>query len=126
MARGPAQSAPKTPGRWQALLWLTQRLSAALILAGIIIHLAAIHAAPGAGLAWRDIMLRLSSPGWRLFEGAFLVAVTWHAASGLWTIVQDHVAGVAPRRLALGLIVALGLELLAVGLYTLASLPWAV
>lgn len=107
----------------QGLLWLAQRVSALLLVFGVALHLAAIHLLPGSGSSFREVTARLSQPGWRLFEAAFLVVVTFHALSGLWTIVEDYVASPAVRRAVLLLLLALGAELLFMGLQTLFSLP---
>ncbi len=112
-------------GSLQGLLWLAQRLSALFLVAGLALHLAAIHLAPGAGTTWAAAVNRLSQPGWRLFEGLFLAVVTGHALGGLWLIVEDYVTSAAARRLLVMLLAVLGAELLAMGLYTLAVLPAA-
>jgi len=112
-------------GALQGLLWLGQRLSALLIAVGLVLHLAAIHLTPGAGVSFREVAARLASPGWRAFEAAFLVAVTFHAVGGLRIIVEDYVTTPLLRRYVLLLLVILAAEVLALGLYTLASLPGA-
>jgi succinate dehydrogenase hydrophobic membrane anchor protein len=112
-------------GTLEGLLWLAQRLSALLLVAGLGLHLAVIHLLPGAGSAFREVSVRLAQPGWRVFEAAFLVVATSHALGGLWTIACDYVTSPGVRRLLLLLLAALGAEILGVGLYTLASLPWA-
>jgi succinate dehydrogenase / fumarate reductase membrane anchor subunit len=112
-------------GALEGLLWLAQRLSAVLLVAGLSAHLAAIHLTPQPGLNFAAVTSRLASPGWRLFEAAFLVVVTFHALGGLWLIVCDYVESPALRRVLAACLVALGALLVAVGGWSLASVPWA-
>ena len=107
------------------LFWLAQRLSGVLLAGGLALHLAAIHLPPGSGSNFRDVAARLASPGWRLFEAAFLVVVTYHALAGLWTIVEDYAPSGQLRRLLLLLLLALGAGLTLTGLYSLAAVPRA-
>ncbi|MFH0809980.1 MAG: succinate dehydrogenase, hydrophobic membrane anchor protein [Pseudomonadota bacterium] len=114
-----------TIGPLHGLLWLAQRVSALLLVVGLVVHLVAIHLGLAAGLSFRAVSARLALPGWRLFEAAFLVAVTWHALGGLWLIIEDYVPLPQVRRVLFYLLLALGAELLGTGLYSLASIPWA-
>jgi succinate dehydrogenase / fumarate reductase membrane anchor subunit len=117
------ETAAARPSSLPGLLWLAQRLSALLLVGGLGLHLVAIHLLPGSGVTFEQVMARLASPGWRLFEALFLVVVTGHALGGLWILVEDYVGHRPVRRLILLLLVALGVEVLGLGLYTLATLP---
>lgn len=118
-----AAAAGGRSGALQGLLWLLQRATAALVLAGLAVHLAVIHLLPGSGSHFREVTERLSSPAWLAFEAAFLVAVTAHALGGLWVIVEDYVPSPAVRRAVVLLLAALGAQLLFMGLHTLLRLP---
>src|SRR5262249_11820773 len=66
--------------RLDAWLWLTQRLSAAVLAGAVALHLATIIYAVKGGLRAADILARLhGSTFWLLFYGAFVIAVALHA-----------------------------------------------
>jgi fumarate reductase subunit C len=101
--------------RRQALLWLAQRASAAVLAACVVVHLATMIVAVRGGLSAAEILARTrGSLAWTAFYGAFVVAVAIHAPIGLRTILAESTGG---HRRALDLAVgAFALLLLAAGL----------
>ena len=71
-------------------LYLWQRLSAAVMVPMLAIHLALIYYAGTQGLAAADILARTrGSLGWALFYGVFVVAASVHAAIGIRNVLAE-------------------------------------
>ena len=92
-------------------LYLAQRLSAAVMLPLILVHLGTILYAVDAGLTAAEILARTrGSIFWGVFYGLFVAAAAVHAAIGLrgvlgeWTQLQGRSLDAAA--LVFGLIVA--------------------
>jgi fumarate reductase subunit C len=76
--------------RREAHLWLAQRLSAVVLAACVVVHLATILLAARGGLSAAEILARTrGSLAWAAFYGAFVVAVAVHAPLGLRTILAE-------------------------------------
>ena len=71
-------------------LYMTQRLSALIMVPLVIGHLAVMIYAVQGGLSAAEILGRTQgSLFWALFYGGFVVAVSVHAAIGLRTIISE-------------------------------------
>lgn len=71
-------------------LYLWQRLSAAVMVPLLLVHLAVIFYATSKGLTAADILARTrGSFAWGLFYGLFVLAAAVHAAIGLRTIMKE-------------------------------------
>ena len=71
----------------QAVLWIAQRASAAVLAVCVIVHLATIIYAVQGGLSAAEILERTrGSAGWLVFYSVFVLAVTIHAPIGLRSI----------------------------------------
>ncbi len=99
-----------TPARAQALLWLAQRASAAVLAICVVVHLATMIVAVRGGLTAAEILARTrGSVGWTVFYAAFVVAVCVHAPIGLRTVAAEW-AGMRGRGVDMALVaLALGL-----------------
>ena len=76
-----------TPRRAQALVWLAQRASAAVLALCVVVHLATMIVAVRGGLTAGEILARTrGSVGWAAFYAVFVVAVAVHAPIGLRTV----------------------------------------
>jgi fumarate reductase subunit C len=76
--------------RAQALLWLAQRASAALLAVCVVVHLATMIAVTRGGLSAADILGRTrGSVAWAAFYAVFVIAVAVHAPIGLRTILGE-------------------------------------
>ena len=74
----------------QALLWVAQRASAAVLALCVIVHLATIIYAVRGGLTAAEILGRTrGSVGWLAFYSAFVVTVTVHAPIGLRPVLGE-------------------------------------
>jgi len=101
-------------------LYLWQRLTAALMVPLVLVHVAVIFYATRKGLTAADILARTrGSLTWASFYGLFVVAVAVHASIGVrtvlseWSPLQDRAAGV--------LAILFGFALLVLGLRAIAA-----
>ncbi|MBL8707444.1 MAG: succinate dehydrogenase [Rhodospirillales bacterium] len=77
-------------GRAEALLWLAQRASAAVLGFCVLVHLATIVLAVQGGLSAAEILARTqASLAWAAFYAVFVLAVAVHAPIGLRTIARE-------------------------------------
>jgi fumarate reductase subunit C len=96
-------------------LYVWQRLTAALMLPMVLLHIAVIFYASRKGMTAADILARTrGSIVWASFYGVFVVAVAIHAAIGVrnvlaeWSPLADRGAGIFA--------IAFGIALLILGL----------
>lgn len=76
--------------RVEALLWLAQRASAAVLGLCVLVHLATIVLAVRGGLSAAEILARTqASFAWAAFYAVFVLAVAVHAPIGLRTIARE-------------------------------------
>jgi len=101
-------------------LYLWQRLTAALMVPLVLVHVAVIFYATRKGLTAADILGRTrGSLTWASFYGLFVVAVAVHASVGVrtvlseWSPLPDRAAGICA--------VVFGVALLALGLRAVAA-----
>ncbi|MGH8739378.1 MAG: succinate dehydrogenase [Burkholderiales bacterium] len=74
----------------QAILWLAQRASAAVLAVCVSVHLATIIYAVHGGLSAAEILARTrGSAGWLAFYSLFVLAATIHAPIGLRSILIE-------------------------------------
>jgi succinate dehydrogenase subunit C len=97
-------------------LYLWQRLTAAIMIPLIVVHLAVIFYATRRGFSAADILSRTrGSVAWGIFYGVFVFAAAIHAAIGLrnifaeWLSLRGNAAGMPAIAFGL-LLVALGLR----------------
>jgi fumarate reductase subunit C len=77
-------------GRAEAVLWLAQRASAALLALCVTVHLATMVYAIRGGLSAAAILSRTQgSAAWFAFYTAFVLAVTVHAPIGLRSVLAE-------------------------------------
>jgi fumarate reductase subunit C len=95
-----------SPARAQALLWLAQRATAALLALCVAVHLATMIVVTRGGLSAADILGRThGSAAWAVFYAVFVAAVAVHAPIGLRNVLREWTGARGP-------IVDLGLVLL--------------
>ncbi len=79
--------------RTEALLFVAQRASAAVLGVCVAVHLATIVYAGRGGLTAAEILARTKgSLGLALFYGVFVLAVAIHTPIGLRAILREHTA----------------------------------
>lgn len=80
--------------RRQALLWLAQRASAAVLAVCVVVHLATMIVAVRGGLTAADILERTrGSVAWALFYSVFVLAAAIHAPIGVRTVLAESSGG---------------------------------
>jgi fumarate reductase subunit C len=76
--------------RTQALLWMAQRASAAVLALCVVVHLATIIYAVRGGLTGAEILARTrGNAAWFAFYSLFVLAVTVHAPIGLRAVLGE-------------------------------------
>ena len=110
-----------TPAAAATWRWLAQRVSAAVLAACVLVHLATILYATRHGLTAEAILARAhASLLWPAFYGVFVVAVAVHAPLGL-RVILDEWSGLRGRVLD-GLLAVFALALLLGGLRAVAAI----
>lgn len=85
--------------RTQALLWLAQRASAAVLALCVAVHLATIVYAVQGGLSSAEVLARTrGSAGWLAFYTLFVAAVTVHVPIGLRSVLAEWLRWRGPSR----------------------------
>lgn len=83
----------------EALLWIAQRASAAVLALCVVVHLATIIYAVRGGLTADEILGRTRGNGaWLAFYGVFVFAVAIHAPIGLRTVLGEWLGWRGPSR----------------------------
>jgi fumarate reductase subunit C len=101
-------------------LYVWQRLTAALMVPLILVHLAVIFYATRNGLTAADILARTrGSVAWALFYGTFVAAAAVHASIGLRNILSEW-SPLSKRAAGLWAI-GIGVLLLVLGLRAVAA-----
>lgn len=101
--------------RGQALVWVAQRGSAAVLAVCVLVHLATIVVAVQGGLTAAEILGRVRGNGpWLAFYALFVVAVAVHGPIGIRTILLEMTP--LGERAAAGIALVLACFLLAMGL----------
>ena len=76
--------------RLQALLWIAQRTSAAVLAVCVVVHLATIIYAVRGGLTGAEILARTrGNAAWFAFYALFVLALTVHAPIGLRAVLGE-------------------------------------
>jgi succinate dehydrogenase hydrophobic anchor subunit len=103
-----------------AWTWLLQRVSAAIILVVLGLHIWFLHFAHGGQiLRFADVTVRLNSTVFLILDSALLVFGLYHALYGLYAICVDFGLRAKTRAVLLGLFVILGLMFCVFGIYGL-------
>ncbi|MGY8990989.1 MAG: hypothetical protein ACKVHL_05320 [Rhodospirillales bacterium] len=76
--------------RSETLLWLAQRITAAILAIAVVVHIATIVMAMDGGLSAREIISRVQgNVAWLIFYLIFVIAVAVHAPIGLRTVMRE-------------------------------------
>ena len=101
-------------------LYVAQRLTAALMVPLVAVHVALIIYASRHGLTAADVLARTrGSIGWALFYGTFVVAAAIHAPIGIRAILREW--SPLPYRSIDAIAIGLGLLLALFGLRAVAA-----
>lgn len=106
--------------RFEALLWAAQRITAAILAALVVVHLATIIYAVRGGLTAAEILARTrSSIVWPAFYALFVFACAVHGAIGLRNVAGEWLGW--RGRAADAAVLAVALALAALGLRAVAA-----
>jgi succinate dehydrogenase / fumarate reductase membrane anchor subunit len=73
-------------GMWS---WFLQRLTGILLITGMLVHFIATHFQSHTAITFEQVVSRLQSTTWQLFDMSLLALVIYHGFNGLWAIVLD-------------------------------------
>lgn len=71
------------------LPWLFQRISAAVLVLGLLVHFVVLHFMIERPVTMEKVAERLKSPGWIAFDSILLIACVYHALNGLNSVLLD-------------------------------------
>lgn len=75
---------------WDLRLYVVQRITAALMVPLILVHLAIIFYATRSGISAESILARTSgNAGWAMYYGLFVVLAAMHGAIGVRSVVRE-------------------------------------
>jgi succinate dehydrogenase hydrophobic anchor subunit len=101
-----------------AWTWLLQRISAAVILVVLGLHIWFLHFAHGGEiLRFTDVTSRLNSTIFLVLDSALLLFGLYHALYGFYAICVDFGLRAKTRAVLLGLLVIVGLIFFGFGIY---------
>ena len=98
--------------RYEVGLWIAQRVTAAILAACVVVHLATIIYAVRAGLSAAEILSRTrGSAAWGTFYAVFVIAAAAHGSIGLRTVAAEWLGLRGPAAEAGTAVVALALAI---------------
>jgi succinate dehydrogenase / fumarate reductase membrane anchor subunit len=97
--------------------WVLQRVTGALLIAGLIVHFTVMHFSGSRQITHELVLNRISSPYWKAFDLIFLSSVLYHGFSGLQGIVLEYVRGPKWLKLSQAVLLASSVLLMLSGIY---------
>ena len=77
-------------GRSGTFDWIFQRVSGVFLAMAFTVHFVVLHFR-GEELNYENIIYRLSSPSWKVFDLCFLFFALYHAVTGIRLIMDDYI-----------------------------------
>lgn len=103
-------------GMWS---WLLQRITGLLLVIYLFIHLWVLHYSNTGKVTFDQILLRLQSPAFVVFDLMLLAIVIFHALNGVRIVIIDFGIGNRAQRALFWGLMLLGLALFLFGVYAL-------
>lgn len=101
-----------------AMTWLLQRISAALLLVVLGIHIWALYVFNTSEvISFSEARARLSSAPYVLLYVLLLFFGLFHALNGVYTVMVDM--GLKTRKTTIGILIILGTALFGIGVYSI-------
>ena len=97
--------------------WLSQRVTGAFLLAGVLFHFFFMHFTGPEKITYDVVIQRLSSPWWKTFDIIFLSTAIFHGFNGFWGLVLEYVHGEKLRGIAQIIVLVSAVVLFATGIY---------
>ena len=106
--------------------WLLQRISAAVIVIALGLHIAYLHfITAGDPLTYAHILNRFKMPVLITFDLLLLIFGLYHALYGVYSVFLDFDAGKKEKVMVLGLLIVMGLGLSAFGIFSLLRMVYS-
>lgn len=109
----------KETSKTGAVLWLLQRISAVALFVILIIHFVTYHFIRQGVYPWKDVIAKMQSPWFNLFQFLFLVCALFHGLNGVWMVTEDYIHSRFWRIVIFSLILLVGISLLFIGTMTI-------
>ena len=74
--------------------WFLQRLTGLLLVMGMAIHFTTLHFQGHMAITFEQVVSRLETPVWVIFDLSLLGLVLYHGLNGLWAIVLDFMPSI--------------------------------
>jgi succinate dehydrogenase / fumarate reductase membrane anchor subunit len=101
----------------QVIEWLFQRITGAVLLAGLVIHFYTMHYSGAGQISYETVLGRLSDPFWNAFNLLFLLSAVYHGFNGLLGIVLDYVHSQRVQTVFEVVFIGTAIGLVSVGIY---------
>ena len=103
-----------------AVAWLLQRISAVIVFILLMIHFYTYHfLSQGKAVTYSQVVAKVSTWWFPLFQFIFLVTALYHGMNGVWTIVEDYLANRYARLFCYSVLLAAAIALFFVGTLTI-------
>lgn len=99
--------------------WLFQRMTGAILIAGLLIHFIIMHYSGPEQISHKAVIERSANPYWKAFNLILLASVIYHGFNGLWGIMLEYVSSVKLLRVLRVSVFAAACLLFAAGTYLL-------
>lgn len=109
----------KETSKTGAVIWLLQRISAVILFVILIIHFVTYHFISQGLYPWKEVVAKMQSPWFNLFQFIFLVSALFHGLNGIWMVTEDYIHGRFWRIVIYSLILLVGISLLFIGTVTI-------
>jgi succinate dehydrogenase / fumarate reductase membrane anchor subunit len=100
-----------------AIGWLFQRLTGAVLIAGLILHFSVMHFSGQQQVTYEVVLRRISNPLWKTFDVCFLGVILFHGFNGLWGIALEYTRSAGLLKFFQGVILVSVCALLITGIY---------
>jgi succinate dehydrogenase / fumarate reductase, membrane anchor subunit len=99
--------------------WFFQRVTGIALLVFLLGHFFVTHYYPPGDITFEKVAERLTQPGWKFFNLAFLVLALFHGLNGGWTVLEDYLKEGWARIALFGALVMAALFLFVLGTLTI-------
>jgi succinate dehydrogenase / fumarate reductase membrane anchor subunit len=104
----------------QVIEWVFQRITGAVLLAGLIIHFYTMHYSGSGQISHEAVMSRISNPYWKAFNILFLLSAVYHGFNGLLGMVLDYVHSRRNQIACEAVLIVTAMALVSAGVFILA------
>jgi len=98
-----------------AIAWLLQRISAVILFVMLLIHFVTYHFITKGVVTYAQIVEKMQSSWFNLFQFVFLICAIYHGLNGVWAVSEDYLTSKFWRITVYSVILTVGVALLLVG-----------